>query len=438
MNRLLPDQAELEKLGREMHDFAADLMPICRSLTGNGVRRSLEMIGEHLPGLKLHEVPSGTKVLDWEIPDEWNIAGARITGPDGRTIVDFADHNLHVMGYSEPVSATMPLEELQKHLYSLPNQPDAIPYVTSYYARRWGFCMRHSDRLALEPGDYRVEIDASLAKGNLTYGEWFIPGDSEEEVFISTYICHPSMANNELSGPVVSAMLGKLLARTRRRYSYRIVFIPETIGSIVYLSRNLDHLKKAVVAGFNVSCIGDDRTYSYLASRNGGTLSDRAALHALNHHTPEFVRYSFLDRGSDERQYCAPGIDLPICSIMRSKYGEYPEYHTSLDDLKLVTPSGLAGGLGALARAIDIIEANAIWRTKVLGEPQLGKRGLYPTLSTVGSAQQVRTMMNTIAYADGTRDLIELAETIGADALHCAEILTTLEAHDLVERVGDA
>lgn len=418
-----------------MHSFTKELMPICRSLTGNGVRKTLAMIKEHLPGLTVHEVPTGTKVFDWEIPQEWNIESARLIGPDGRKIVDFSDNNLHVVGYSIPVSLTLSLDELNQHLYSLPDQPDAIPYVTSYYAPRWGFCLKHADRQRLKPGNYRVEINSSLSVGSLTYGELFISGKTTDEVLISTYICHPSMANNELSGPVVSTFLARMLANADLRYSYRFVFVPETIGSITYLSKNLSHLKKNVVAGFNVSCIGDDRAYSYLASREGNTLSDRAAIHALKYHAPDFLRYSFLERGSDERQYCAPGVDLPVCSIMRSKYGVYSEYHTSLDDLTLVTPSGLAGGLTALARAIDVLENNAVWRTKVLGEPQLGKRGLYPTLSTVGSAEHVANMMNLLAYADGSRDLIDLAELIGADSLECAKILATLESHALVERI---
>jgi aminopeptidase-like protein len=265
-----------------------------------------------------------------------------------------------------------------------------------------------------------------------------LPGASAREVLISTYVCHPSMANNELSGPCVSIHLAAWLASLpARRCTYRFVYGAETIGSLTYLSRHLDHLKQHVIAGFNLSCLGDERAYSYLPSRAENTLADRAALHALTHVAPGFTRYGWADRGSDERQYCAPGIDLPVASIMRSKYGAYPEYHTSLDDLSLVTPAGLEGGFTALKRAIETIEADCRPRMNVLGEPQLGKRGLYPTISTKESGATVRTMMNLITYCDGTRTLLEIAEKIGAPAWELRPILDRLAAHDLVE-IGEA
>ncbi|MFN3144901.1 MAG: DUF4910 domain-containing protein [Paracoccaceae bacterium] len=419
-------------LGQDMHNLIRRLFPICRSLTGPGTRESLRILQEHLPNLVLHEVPSGTEVFDWTVPEEWTIRSARLTGPDGDVIVDFADHNLHVLGYSEGVDTELSLEDLHSHLYSVPEQPDAIPYVTSYYKRRWGFCLTDRQRKALKPGMYRAQIDADLAPGHLTYGELVIPGETEDEVFLSTYVCHPSMANNELSGPAVATWLAKWIAEVPRRYTYRLVFIPETIGSIVYLSRHLDHLRKHVRAGFNISCVGDDRCYSFLPSRDGNTLSDRVARHVLAARSPDYLAYSFLDRGSDERQYCAPGVDLPIATVMRSKYGCYPEYHTSLDDLTLVTPEGLAGAFAALRDCLSIIENNGVWQTTAIGEPQLGKRGLYPTISVANGALAVRNMMNVIAYSDGTRDLIELANVIGASALDCLPIIRTLEAHDLL------
>lgn len=418
--------------GRAMHDFARRLFPICRSLTGPGVRETLARIKDHLPEMILHEVPSGTQAFDWTVPDEWTIRSARLIGPDGETIVDFADHNLHVVGYSEPVDRALPLAELQQHLHSLADQPDAIPYVTSYYARRWGFCLTHRQREALKPGIYRAVIDSTLAPGSLTYGEVILPGETDRELFLSTYICHPSMANNELSGPMVATWLGKWLRETRRRHTVRMVFIPETIGSITYLSRNLDAMKSRIVAGFNITCVGDERAYSYLPSRAGGTLADRAALAALAELAPDFVRYSFLDRGSDERQYCAPGVDLPVCSVMRTRYGDYPEYHTSLDDLSLVTPAGLQGTYDVLKRAIELIEANRTYRVGVLCEPQLGKRGLYSTLSTKSQAADTRALKNFLAYADGSRDLLSLAETIGESPADCARIAQTLATHGLV------
>jgi aminopeptidase-like protein len=400
--------------GSEMYELAKRLWPINRSLTGNGVRKTLHLIREMLPILQIHEIPSGTQIFDWTIPNEWNVREAWIEGPDGQRVVDFFEHNLHLVGYSIPIDVTLNLEELQRHLYSLPDQPNAIPYLTSYYDRRWGFCMRHCDRMRLEQGKYHVHIDASLEPGFLTYGELVLPGETDKEVLLSTYICHPSMANNELSGPCVTAFLARWLSGLpKRRYTYRIIFIPETLGSIAYLSKNIERLKQHVIAGFNITCIGDDRCYSYLPSRAGDTLSDKVALHVLKHIAPDFKQYSYLDRGSDERQYCAPGIDLPIASIMRSKYSEYPEYHTSLDDLNFVTQSGLEGGFIALQKAIEIIEHNCIPRNTILCEPQLGKRGLYPTLSTKAPSEKVRVMMDLIAYCDGSNSLLDIAKIIG-------------------------
>jgi aminopeptidase-like protein len=403
------------EIGNSIYELATHLWPINRSITGDGVRETLRILKEILPDLVVHEVPSGATVLDWSIPDEWNVREAWIEGPDGRRIVDFSEHNLHLVGYSIPVDKTLNLEELQAHLYSIPDSPEAIPYITSYYSKRWGFCLPHSQRSKLKRGNYRVYIDATLAPGALTYGELVIQGETDEEIFLSTNVCHPSMGNNELSGPCVTTYLGKWLSELpTRRYTYRIIFIPETIGSIAYLSKNLDHLKQNVIAGFNVVCIGDDRCFSYLASRSGNTLSDQVALHVLKHIAPKFKKYDYIDRGSDERQYCAPGVDLPIASIMRSKYLEYPEYHTSLDNLNFINPEGLGGGFNALRKVVESIESNCTPKVTVLGEPQLSKNGLYPTLGTRSTKKTVELMMNVIAYSDGNHSLLDIAEITGS------------------------
>lgn len=425
--------SEQAQVGNELYALAKELFPICRSITGEGFRRTLEILRREAPGLTVHSVPSGTQAFDWQVPDEWNIRGAHILDPKGRKVVDFADSNLHVVGYSVPVDRELSLEELQPHLHSLPGQPDAIPYVTSYYNRTWGFCLTHRRRRAMKKGRYRVVIDSTLAPGLLNYGEILLPGRLDKEVLLSTYCCHPSTANNELSGPVVTARLARWLSELpSRRYSYRIVFIPETIGSIVYLSRHLPELKAKVVAGFNVTCVGDDRAYSYLPSRQGDTLADRAAIHAIQAIAPKFKRYTYLDRGSDERQYCSPGADLPVATLMRSKYGSYPEYHTSKDDLSLISPKGLYGGFAVIRRALQLLEANETWRATFPCEPQLGKRGLYPTLSIKAAKTTAPSILDFLAYCDGTRDLLSIAETIGSDALQLADIASTLAAAGLL------
>jgi aminopeptidase-like protein len=416
-----------------MHQVATRLFPICRSLTGDGVRQTLNILKEHLPRLCIHEIPSGTKCFDWTVPDEWNIRDAYLIDPNGKKVIDFAKSNLHVVSYSVPVDEEISLDELQEHLHSLPEMPDAIPYVTSFYNRTWGFCLPHNERLRLSEGTYRVFIDSTLASGSLTYADLILPGSSDREVFISTYICHPSMANNELSGPVVVMQLAKWLSQVPdRRYTYRFLFIPETIGSIAYLSRHLDHLKQNVIAGFTISCIGDDRAYSYLASRTGNTISDSIAKHVLKHRAPDFVSYSFLERGSDERQYCAPGVDLPIASVMRSKYGVYPEYHTSKDDLNLVTPSGLQGGYDMVRECVNALEINRQYRATVLGEPQMGKRGLYPSLSGRTFERAAKIRMDILAYSDGNYSLLDIADLLGVPVTEISPFVEELVNHNLI------
>ncbi|MDD5109218.1 MAG: DUF4910 domain-containing protein [Candidatus Omnitrophica bacterium] len=423
-------------LGQEMHALCVKLFPICRSITGNGVRLTLAIIQKHLPGIKIFEVPSGKKCFDWIVPKEWNIRDAYLIDPDGNKILDFQKSNLCVSGYSMPVNKKISLAELNDHLYSLPTQPTAVPYVTSYYEERWGFCISQEQRLLLKPGIYQAYIDSDLKKGNLTYGELILPGRSKKEVLLSTYICHPSLANDNLSGFVVTTFLAKwLMSLSQREYTYRIIFIPETIGSIVYLSRNMKIMKRNVIAGFNITCVGDDNSYSYLPSRKGNTKADRIALHVLKHMHRDYISYSYLDRGSDERQYCSPSIDLPVCSLMRTKYGEYPQYHTSLDNLELVTPVGLSGGYGSLKKCLECLENDDIFRTTVLCEPQLGRRRLYATLSRKGSEKQVNAMMDLLAYTDGKKSLLEVAEEINLPIWELSPIIKKLKEYRLVEEV---
>jgi len=424
-------------IGIRIHNLAKQLWGMNRSITGKGVRETLAVISTHIPDLKVHSVKSGTKVFDWTVPKEWNVSEAYIISPSGKRICDFDENNLHLVGYSKYVNKTISLSELQDHLYSLPDQPDAIPYITSYYKEHWGFCISQIERDKLKKGNYQVVINSNLFDGVLNYGELIIKGKIPDEVFISTYVCHPSMANNELSGPTVVTFLVKwLMEQTGLRYTYRIIFIPETIGSIVYLSANYKEMKKNVIAGFNVSCVGDNRTYSYLPTRNGKTLSDDVAKHVLNWIYPSYDSFSWSDRGSDERQYCSPGIDLPIASIMRTKYGMYPEYHTSLDNLEnVVTPEGLQGGYNVLKLALELLENNEFLKVNVLCEPQMGKYGLYPSLSSKTIGEDILLMMDLITWCDGQHNLISIAEKLNVPAWDLYGLVKKLKKHDLISAI---
>ena len=398
--------------------FCEDLYKIPRSLTGKGVVKTLEYIKEIIP-LEIKQVKSGTKVFDWTVPPEWNIRdGYVIEVSTGKKVIDFKSHNLHVVGYSEPIEDEISFEELERNLYYLKDQPDAIPYITSYYSKRWGFCLSFNDFKKLDKNSrFKVFIDSEFKEnGDLTYGELIIKGEVEEEIFFSSYVCHPQMVNNELSGPAVLTGIAESLLKKDNYYSYRFVLIPETIGSIVYLSENLDLLKNNVIGGYNISCVGDERNWGLVPSRYGNNLSDRIAEHTLKNHYPDFIKYSWLDRGSDERQYCSPGVDLPISSITRTKFGEYPEYHTSLDNFDVVTEKGLNDSLLLYLKCIDIFEKNRFYpKVNVFCEPQLGKRGLYPNISTKESGKIVQNMMNFISYCDGSNSILEISEICGID-----------------------
>lgn len=421
--------------GEQILAFAKQLFPITRSLTGEGVRQTLKMIQEHVPDLVIQELPTGTRCFDWTVPQEWQISEAYIEDPSGDRIIDFRNHNLHVVGYSMPVDETLELEELQKHLHSLPNMPTAIPYITSYYADRWGFCLTHVQREQLKPGRYRAVIKSEKFDGILNYAELILKGSSEEEVFISTYVCHPSMANNETSGPSVVTYIAKWLALMDRRYTYRIVFVPETIGSICYLSQNLRAMKASTIAGFNVSCIGDDRTYSIIESRKANTLTDRVAKHVLAHiGTPTRI-HTFLERGSDERQYCSPGVDLPVVGLSRTRFSSYPEYHTSDDNFNVVTASGLKGGYEFVKACIELLEGNRRYIATQLCEPQLGRRGMYPSLGAGRIETSVEDVLNVLAYADGATDLLEISERCAMPFGRARRAANSLLREDLLRQV---
>jgi aminopeptidase-like protein len=424
---------EMNDAGRNMYELAGRLFPICRSITGNGFRRSLEMIREIVPEIQAFEIPSGTSVFDWTVPKEWNIQGGWIKDMQGKTIVDFKDCNLHVMGYSVPVHQTISREELLNHVYTQPEQPEWIPYVTSYYKERWGFCMSERQKQALTDAEYEVCIDSTLEDGYLTYGELILPGDTDDEIFFSTYLCHPSMANNELSGPCVQTELIKYLkSLSHRRYTYRFVFIPETIGSITYLSRNLEVLQQHVKAGFVLSCVGDNRTYSMVSTKYEDTLADRVLNNVLKFHYPDYIRYSFMKRASDERQYGSAGVDLPVCAFCRSKYHEYPEYHTSADNMDLISPEGLSGAYEVMVKVINALENNIFYQMQCKCEPQLGKRGLYPTVSQKGTKGDARYMQDFIAYADGRNDLIGISNILDIPVDKLIPIKDQLIKHHLL------
>lgn len=401
-------------LGEEMLQWAKDLFTFCRSITGEGTRRTLEYFQNVNPELEFVAFKTGEKVFDWEIPQEWNINDAYIEHESGKRFAEFRKNNLHVLNYASPIDQNLKLEDLIDHIYTLPDQPKLIPYVTSYYNKRWGFCMSHEEKCRLPEGTYRVFIDSTLADGTLNLAHAVIKGKLSREIFFSSYVCHPSMANNELSGPVLLSALMRYVKQhyPERNFSYRFVLLPETIGSIAYLSRYHQVLKSNVHCGFNLSCVGDERVYSHVQSRFGNNLADKAIQASLRG-LENIKTYTFLSRGSDERQYCAPGIDLPLCTFCRSKYGEYPEYHTDADNFDLVTAKGLAGSFDVMKAIIDAFEMDEYPSVRVLGEPQLGKRGLYPTISMKDSAVSVTTRMDFLAYADGKTSLFDISEIIG-------------------------
>ena len=417
------------------------LFPICRSLTGSGVRKTLKIIKKEFSSLKINKVASGTKVFDWTVPPEWNISDGYILDKYNKKIVDFKKNNLHIVGYSTPINKFLSKKNLFKHIYSLPSQRNAIPYITSYYKKNWGFCINHLerekfDKIYNDSDTFKVVIKSKFnSKGNLNYGELVLKGSSKQEILISTYICHPSMANNELSGPIVSMSLINYFKKIKNlNKTLRFLFIPETIGSITYLSKNLPYLKKKIIGGYNLTCIGDERQHSCMFSKYSNTNSDKSLVAAYKKLKIKFKKYSFLQRGSDERQYNSPGIDLPIAGIFRSKFGEYPEYHTSLDDFNLVTKKGISGGFKVAKTAINILRNKVIPKNQILCEPQMGKRGLYRTLSIKKTKNKnVVNYMSFLQYADGKNDLSEIAKNLNLSLYETKKILNILKKEKLIE-----
>jgi aminopeptidase-like protein len=397
-------------IGDEMYALIEELYPVCRSITGDGVRRTLEILRKTIP-LEVHEVPSGTAVFDWTVPPEWNIRDAWVKGADGRRVIDFQRSNLHVVGYSTPVRARMPLAELRERLFTLPEFPEAIPYRTSYYSETWGFCVSQRQLDALADGEYEVVIDASLQPGSLTYGECYLPGATPDEVLVSCHVCHPSLCNDNLSGIALAAALGKHLSAIPRRYSYRFLFIPGTIGSITWLARN-DAQVGRVKHGLVLACVGDPGGFTYKKSRRGNAEVDAAAAHVLRHAGEGHRVVDFSPYGYDERQFCSPGFDLPMGCFMRTPHGEFREYHTSADDLSLVKPQALAGSFRACVQIVDILEHNVRYvNQNPKCEPQLGKRGLYRALAGgLDRASRELAMLWVLNMSDGSHALLDIAD----------------------------
>ncbi len=411
-------------IGEKLHAHVAALYPLCRSITGEGLRATLRDIGGRIP-LRLTEVPSGTRVLDWEVPDEWTLRAAYVATADGRRVIDAARHNLHIVQYSESVDRTVTRAELEAHLHSLPDQPALIPYRTSYYVRQWGFCLAHRERQALTDETYRVRVDTTLAPGSLTYGECVLPGEEAGEVLISAHCCHPSLANDNLAAIAVAVELAQVLAaRPRRRFTWRFLFAPGTIGAICWLAANRDAPSR-VRHGLVLTCLGDSADPSYKQSRRGDAPIDRYATHVLGNRRI----LPFSPTGYDERQFCSPGFDLPMGNLMRSPGGTFPEYHTSADNPDFVRPAALADSLDTLLRIVDLIEHDTMWRnTMPYGEPQLGRRGLYD-----GEVDRL-AMLWVLNLSDGRHSLLDIAERSGrpfaaivaaAHALHDTGLLVT-------------
>ena len=439
------DQSNRMHDGQAMHELMTALYPICRSITGDGVRQSLAILQQEIP-LTIHEVPTGTPVFDWTVPKEWNIRDAYVKNARGEKVSDFQQSNLHVLNYSTPIAARMPFAVLKEHLFSLPDQPHSIPYRTAYYSESWGFCLAHETLLKMEDeageGDYEVFIDTTLTEGHLTYGELILPGESEETVLISCHCCHPALCNDNLSGMALSTYLAKALIERQtvrqQHYTYRFLFIPGTIGSITWLSLHEDKVQK-IKHGLVVACVGDEGSLTYKKSRRGDAEIDRAVLHTLAQRQQPYTVLDFSPFGYDERQYCSPGFNLPVGSLTRTPHGRFPQYHTSDDNLTFVTAAALGDSLAAYLAVVDLLERNYHYcNLKPKGEPQLGKRNLYSAFGGKKDAKASElAMLWVLNYADGRHSLLDIAEKSGYAFQLIAEVATILEAHDLLARRPD-
>jgi aminopeptidase-like protein len=429
---ILPGQLDDAGAGDFAFALASEIYPICRSITGDGVRETLKRLARHVD-LEVHEVPTGTQVFDWTIPREWNVRDAYIKNAKGERVVDFRASNLHVLNYSAPVHTTLRLDELRKYIFTLPDQPDLIPYRTSYYSERWGFCMAHNRMRALADGDYEVKIDASLEDGHLTYGEFLHRGKLDDEVLLSAHVCHPSLANDNCSGLAVLTQLAKRISALKTRYSYRFLFAPGTIGAIAWLARNEASAGK-IKHGLIVSCIGDAGGPTYKKSRRGNAVVDRAMMHVLRHAggSPNII--DFFPYGYDERQYCSPGFDLPVGLFQRSQFATFPEYHTSADNLDFIKPEHLGHSYRLITRAIEIIEGDRRLRnTAPKCEPQLGKRGLYSAIGgDKDEADKNLALLWVLNLSDGDHTLLDIAERANMPFAIIARAAGLLEAGGLL------
>ncbi|HEX3903437.1 MAG TPA: DUF4910 domain-containing protein [Polyangia bacterium] len=399
--------------GGEIYALCEELYPICRSITGDGLRETLRIIARHLP-IEVVEVPSGTPVLDWTVPPEWNVRDAYVADASGRRVIDFRRHNLHVVNYSTPIAARMPLAELRPHLHTLPDHPDWIPYRTSYYAESWGFCLTQRALDALPDGEYEVRIDSTLAPGHLTYGELVLPGEIDDEILISTHVCHPSLADDNLSGIALSVFLARALqARGGRRHTFRFLYAPGTIGAITWLAKNRERAAR-IKHGLTLTCLGDAHPFTYKRTVAGRAAIDRAAAHVLGHAGLPHQMIDFFPYGYDERQYGSPGFRLPVGSLMRGRHGQFPEYHTSADNLSFISPERLAESAQVLSQIVGVVEGDRRYRNlQPYGEPQLGKRGLYRAMGGTSIPDLQFAMLWVLNLSDGEHSLLDVAERSG-------------------------